>query len=755
MINQGKPWKPSDLLQDKKFALPAMLAVLLLINIPYFFYDLVPRHDTSYVFQSFYFFYNELFLNNELTGWIPYHFFGVHSDINLMTSLSPSLAFVGLFGWLLRIKDVLFLFNVGIFLDQLILLLGTYLLSRTIFKKMATTIFVCLSVIGSTVLIMQIYWSFRIYYLLPLIFYFIHLFFRTYRPQYLLLSMFVFIISTSGNVPYMITVSLIALTVLSPFLFFTNIKSLRLVKLSARDYYQSAFLLTLLIVVVGAHSYFILHSIDNSVITGGGRDPVTGEVSLETFLTWAGRLGFDKFWNLIYPAYNGIETNREDISVYIGLIPLIFIVFGLVRARSVISIGFLSAVLVFFFLSLGGRTAEFFYIFFPTARHFRHIGYVVPIFKFFLPFLAGFGVEKILTLSEVRDKASQTIPWAIEGLTAIVLVTESLLYIRSAESSASYIHLLGVLLALILLLFVLRVRVAYERYLPIFLIACLLLGVLGYQGLAAYKLRLPKETLKSATAMVSEYGYQDERGGPFSERMKAASPYINSNWMRYNIAFGLYQYDPCEQQYWLSFANAYVANLFRALNLRAGKTGGITIIESIDNRASNIDKFTRIAGCNSPKLSLASRALRATSESEAFRLINEISDPLETLVLELAPDEIPAGSGHRGGGTIEVMDFRANGVKLEVDVTKPGGQWLYYADSWHPGWKAFINGRPVKVLRANIAFKAIRLEEGLNKVKFVFFNGYSSICAYIILLSGIILICAALIGSVLVINRDG
>jgi hypothetical protein len=49
--------------------------------------------------------------------------------------------------------------------------------------------------------------------------------------------------------------------------------------------------------------------------------------------------------------------------------------------------------------------------------------------------------------------------------------------------------------------------------------------------------------------------------------------------------------------------------------------------------------------------------------------------------------------------------------------------WMSYADVWHPFWRATVNGRPVPVYRAAMAYKAVPLEPGENVVHFEFGSG--------------------------------
>jgi uncharacterized membrane protein YfhO len=107
------------------------------------------------------------------------------------------------------------------------------------------------------------------------------------------------------------------------------------------------------------------------------------------------------------------------------------------------------------------------------------------------------------------------------------------------------------------------------------------------------------------------------------------------------------------------------------------------------------------------------------------------------------------------GGKIKVIDFKANEIVLEADVQEGSGSWLFYADAWHPGWGAFVNGKPIPVAQANIAFKSIYLKKGANNVRFVFDNKRSKITGHFLIISGLVFMFILLFGIVLkLINRS-
>jgi hypothetical protein len=69
-------------------------------------------------------------------------------------------------------------------------------------------------------------------------------------------------------------------------------------------------------------------------------------------------------------------------------------------------------------------------------------------------------------------------------------------------------------------------------------------------------------------------------------------------------------------------------------------------------------------------------------------------------------------------GTARISELAADRVRLEVDVSAPG--YAVLVDSYDPGWRAAVDGKPAKVLRANVAFRAVRVEAGRHVVELVY-----------------------------------
>ena len=68
--------------------------------------------------------------------------------------------------------------------------------------------------------------------------------------------------------------------------------------------------------------------------------------------------------------------------------------------------------------------------------------------------------------------------------------------------------------------------------------------------------------------------------------------------------------------------------------------------------------------------------------------------------------------------SFRVTDFSSDRIRMETAFGTD--KFLVYNDSYHPWWRAYINGVRVQVFRSNYAFKGIWLPAGENNVRFEF-----------------------------------
>jgi hypothetical protein len=94
-------------------------------------------------------------------------------------------------------------------------------------------------------------------------------------------------------------------------------------------------------------------------------------------------------------------------------------------------------------------------------------------------------------------------------------------------------------------------------------------------------------------------------------------------------------------------------------------------------------------------------------------------DPQSTVLLEEPPLTPPrSGDAQAAAGTARIL--RYTNTEVDVETTAPDGGFLVLNDAWHPWWRAEVDGRPVRILKANVLFRAVPVGPGMHRVRFMF-----------------------------------
>jgi Bacterial membrane protein YfhO len=99
------------------------------------------------------------------------------------------------------------------------------------------------------------------------------------------------------------------------------------------------------------------------------------------------------------------------------------------------------------------------------------------------------------------------------------------------------------------------------------------------------------------------------------------------------------------------------------------------------------------------------------------RLLAQDFNPRKTVFL---PPEAKAWLNitNEAQGTIRRMDFAAQRMELEVAASAPA--LLVLSQTYYHPWRAYVNGQPAKIFRANYAFQAVAIPQGPSTVKLVY-----------------------------------
>ncbi len=114
-----------------------------------------------------------------------------------------------------------------------------------------------------------------------------------------------------------------------------------------------------------------------------------------------------------------------------------------------------------------------------------------------------------------------------------------------------------------------------------------------------------------------------------------------------------------------------------------------------------------------PRALLVSGAIVTRPENAVAETLAPGFDPRLAAVLEKGEPR-PARPMREGA---VLTGERRSATRLDFDVRMPEAGALVVFNSWEAGWRAFANGEPAEVERADGAFQAVRLPEGHHRVE--------------------------------------
>ncbi len=155
--------------------------------------------------------------------------------------------------------------------------------------------------------------------------------------------------------------------------------------------------------------------------------------------------------------------------------------------------------------------------------------------------------------------------------------------------------------------------------------------------------------------------------------------------------------------------------------------GGPELKLVFDNRGNR--DTTRLVPC----------AIFVDSEDNAWEQVfsGQINFDEKVVLEENSSSSNPADCSS-SGGVITLISSHPNEKIIQVENDKSG--WLVVSDVWYPGWKAWIDGKPVDLMRANYLFKAVKVEHGDHQISMryqpteFYLGGVISLVSWIIVL---------------------
>lgn len=742
------------------FILLAQLAVTAYLLITH---RLCREHDGLLHFLIQYYFANNVATAQEVPQWIPTVAHGTTQTVWYISQAGFfQSAFLFLNGLLKRLNFFV-IFNLNILVDQLLLLAGTWCLARRLFSSVVTAFFVTVTVMGSCIWITQPGFNFHFYYTIPVMLYFGHRFLDTGFWRYFFLSGNLLASQSIVDSPYSLPV--VSLVVFLYFLGYgifnfqettTQLKKLRLSWPAVLSFLGvvGSFLVVYLIIKFDTEQV-VFHKY------GRGAD---GEVSEWLFLNYGTVNNLNRWLELflgISPAY--------DYTLFIGYLPLALLFPAFICNRSKTFYHLLSLIIILLLFSLGTFVSIFFYHVWPFMKVYRHLSLCAPIIKLFLCFLAGIGFETVFLhkKKEQKDiagalKASSLFMFGLFGAAwALFLfvgkmdlnrLLDFILSIRLPCLGTSYFtdaffkYRLTISMIYIFLTFIFLIILSVKKTggLVFWRNCALLLHVVNIYHYMGLEINLRTDPIPQ-----QEYHLTSFQSLPFSKQRNAEamvrdprSPdffYIRQRYP-HPFLFGCERCVNFRADFWQKpldeYLNAYknAEEKFAASETLAfppAHPGALKISGVLEETV----QFFTGASVGPNDQSVAEKIADINYRGDVLFL----SKPAELNSADFQTLEHDANVRAQRRITLPytIGEFSSNHLHVEVDAGTREGVWMLYSDVWHPDWRATINGETARIFKTNLAYKAVYLKPGVNKIHFYFKRPLLTLLYYLIALNGL------------------
>jgi hypothetical protein len=746
-----------------RFSLLLLVTFVVLLNLPFMTRHYMPGHDSKQVLGIFDYMYSSWLFSGELPQWMAYGLHGLDAATFHLAFLSASSYLTIFAGKLLGVTDSLMLFSITLCVEQLCFLLGFYLLSRRLFQEPLTIFCICFTAVGLVDWQTQLFFNLRLFCLLPLAFYLILRLRDDGAGWCGWLAGIVAILGPEGST-YAYVLWVLMLAVFSLGVFWGRFPLLKaMFRLRASNVVMGLLFVSLALVFLGT----LWHALDNSLFASPGRNS-EGKIDLATFLTYGGNSLADMLSGLLLPsAFMGEETGRAGMADYVGLISLFCLPFALRSLRNASpAYPFAMTGLAIATLSLGGLFACGVY-YLPGMQMSRHIGFMTGVIKVLVLILAGFGCDALVrsiragtliprptlgklsliclallfyvdlniggpmwarvcwtlqdhkaNLLETLEEAAAIYPLARAALMFAFAFSAWRLCQPATTPGAKKPDLTLALLVVCIigdcLLFQSELYAHLHRGVTQIEFPAAKLGwpIVRYERMSNTVVKVEATANTPGTRLLCDLTRFEQVPGDIRLKYQAWTNVPASEYQA--TVSSVLQWDPPTPQFRVDWEAKNVAALHKVLG-----------------NASTQDLAT-VSGAGGLKFRLLAdaAAIHVKTDKEALKLVGSRAGWDKQVILtdpgnETAPSAAPLAAPE---SRLDLGEFSANSLSLTLSNGLAQPAWLIYADAYSPGWHATVNGKPVPVLSAYGAFKAVKVPAGSSQVRFYYHYGIHSLC---------------------------
>jgi uncharacterized membrane protein YfhO len=436
---------------------------------------------------------------------------------------------------------------------------------------------------------------------------------------------------------------------------------------------------------------------------------------------------------LFIPYFFGRPLFSWEITSYVGIVSLMLASFSIYQKENKY-VRFFMSITIFSFLIAFFEPIRNLIIYIPGFSNFRAQGRILFLFTFSLAALAGFGSKSLI--QQVRDKKALADTLKIAMIT-ISLIIFYLFIFKSISSTADDLTFkISISLSLIFL-FVFLIMYGSQKNVALrnfkILLVLLMLYDLWIYGLLLIDVKNPN--LVFARSKTLEFFETDNSSFRVYSTKYNILPQEQSVRNNLQIAGG---FDPLQLSRYYEFMRLAGNYTFSGNSVEIPPE---KVIEKTYPRASMLgllntkyviteyplerldfallekkDKnFIYLNTQNLPRAFVVHNYRFIDDESETLKSLLTFNSSREAILQNDVTEEMKYS---RLKEKTTIISFEPDEIIVQTNLSSPG--ILVLSEIWYPGWKAYDNGKPSEILRANYLLRGIYLDEGLHKVKFLY-----------------------------------
>lgn len=376
-----------------------------------------------------------------------------------------------------------------------------------------------------------------------------------------------------------------------------------------------------------------------------------------------------------------------------------------------------------FLFSLGGNFFfhKLMYDFVPFFSRFRNPAHVVYILMMAVLLITMIGTDGIIKDSKLKEYFSKKY---IISIGAIVLVLFFITYsgmllpvnIQQAAQVSAYVKSQSLIFFLITALFIVIIYLHSESKINFNLFGYLLLAVMLFE---IYYIWFDQNNGTKNPEQV--YTQRAQLSDKFKQEMKSEN-------FRVNARDGGYMLFQRNQGFVdnIEFLEGYGALMLKNFIPPNGSDPKSTQTHDLMNVKYKIftdstgkGKSLGLSNTYLPRVMMFYDAVKVNSDDEVKSYMSQKDfNYKKTLVIQES-DEVKLPKLNQSDSipvnTAKIYEYSLNSIKVDVDTPQDG--ILYFSEVYYPAWKAYVDGKPAKILKTDLCMRSIPVEKGKHLVE--------------------------------------